>query len=352
MFDTLDTPQLLIDLDVVDANLQRMFGAYRNSSVNVRVHFKSLKCAGLAKYIAAAGGKSFLCAKLSEAEVLVDAGFTDVYIANQIVGPIKLKRLGELARRAQIRVCIDDSENLREMAHAAWAAGSSLGVLVEVNLGMNRCGVEPGEPAVVLAKLVDAIEGVRFVGLQGYDGHLQQVADPVERRERCLAGIARLIETRRMIEAAGIPVEVVTGAGTGTGEYVGACEGITEIQPGSFVLMDASYHKVRPEYGCALSILASVISRQSGRYILDAGSKAISQDFGPPVIKNHPEDKVGKLSEEHARVESSDTLALGERREVIPSHCCATMNLHRRCIAVRKGNVEAIWPIEASGRYD
>ena len=351
--DALDTPQLLIDLDVVDANLRRMFQPYKGSPVNVRVHFKSLKCAGLARYIAAAGGGSFLCAKLNEAEVLVDAGLTDVFIANQVVGAIKLKRVAALAKRSQLRVCVDDADNIRAMSAAARAAGSTIGVLVEVNMGMNRCGVEPGTPAVELAKLVHASEGLRFVGLQGYDGHLQLVPDPAERREKCLAGIARLVETRRMIEASGIPVTVVTGAGTGTGEFVGACDGVTEIQPGSFVLMDVAYHQVRPEYGCALSILTTVMSRQPGRYVLDAGSKAISQDFGTPMVKGRADDQVQKLSEEHTRVVCADPgVKLGDRFEVLPSHCCATMNLHRQCIAVRKGRVEAVWPIEASGRYD
>lgn len=353
MFPTLDTPQLLIDLDTVDANLERMFSAYRNRRVNVRVHFKSLKCGGLAKYIAAHGGGTFLCAKLNEAEVLVDAGLTDVFVANQIVGPIKLRRLAELAKRAKICVCVDDSRNVVEMAAAARAANATIGVLVEVNIGMNRCGVEPGEPALALARQIHGQTGLRYLGLQGYDGHLQQIADAGERRTKCNTGLEPLILTRRLIEAAGIPVEVVTGAGTGTGEYVGAHEGITEIQPGSFVLMDKAYHQIRPEFGCALSILATVISKSPGRYVLDAGSKAISQDFGTPAIKGRPTDRVAKLSEEHTKVESADAAVnVGDRLEVIPTHCCATMNLHRACVAVRKVNIEARWPIEASGRYD
>ncbi len=351
--DALDTPQLLIDLDVVDANLKRMFGAFRGRGLAVRVHFKSLKCAGLAKYIAKAGANGFLCAKLNEAEVLADAGLTDIFIANQVVGPLKLRRLAELARRAQVRVCVDDAENVEQMARAARAAGSTVGVLVEVDIGMGRCGVDPGEPALALARQIHASPGLRFVGLQGYDGHLQLMPDPAERRAKCVASLEKLVGTRRLIEKAGIPVEVVTGAGTGTWEFVGAYEGVTEIQPGSFVLMDCAYHAVRPEFGCALSILAGVISRRPGRYILDAGSKAISRDFGTPVVKGRPEDKVMKLSEEHATVESADgEVRVGDRREVIPAHCCATMNLHRGCVAVRGGKVEALWPIEASGRYD
>jgi D-serine deaminase-like pyridoxal phosphate-dependent protein len=351
--DALDSPQLLIDLDVVDANLRRMFRAGRERGVAVRVHFKSLKCAGLAKHIAEAGADGFLCAKLNEAEVLADAGLTDILVANQIVGPVKLRRLAELARRARVRVCVDDPENVDQMARAAQEAGATVGVLVEVDIGMNRCGVAPGEPALALARRVHAQKGLGFVGLQGYDGHLQMVPDPAERRAKCVEGLEKLVATRRLIERAGLPVEVVTGAGTGTWEFVSGYEGVTEIQPGSFVLMDCAYHAVRPEFGCALSILATVISRRPGRYVLDAGSKAISRDFGTPVIKGRSEDKVVKLSEEHATVDTGEEgVRVGDRREVIPAHCCATMNLHRNCVAVRGGRVEAVWPVEASGRYD
>jgi D-serine deaminase-like pyridoxal phosphate-dependent protein len=351
--DHLDSPQLVIDLDVVDANLRTLFGRLRGRGVAVRVHFKSLKCTGLARHIAAAGGNSFLCAKINEAEALADAGLTDLFIANQLVGPIKLRRLAELARRAQVRVCVDDPGNVEAMARAAREAGSTVGVLVEVDIGMRRCGVEPGEPALALSRQIRDSQGLRFVGLQGYDGHLQMVADPAERRARCLEGLEKLVGTCRLIERAGLPVEVVTGAGTGTWEFAAAFEGVTEVQPGSFVLMDAAYHAVRPEFGCALSIRATVISRRPTWYVLDAGSKAISRDFGTPVVKGRPHDRVTKLAEEHTLVEADDAaVRVGDRLEVIPTHCCATMNLHRNCVAVRQGRVEALWPIEASGRYD
>jgi D-serine deaminase-like pyridoxal phosphate-dependent protein len=350
--DTLESPQLLLDLQVVDANLRRMLDAFRDRPVAVRVHFKSLKCAGLARYLADRGVHGFLCAKLNEAEVLADAGLDDLFIANQIVGPVKLRRLADLARRANVRVCVDDAGIVDQMAAAARAAGSELGVLVEVDIGMGRCGVEPGAAALALARRVAGQRGLRFVGLQGYDGHLQMLPDPVERRDRCLEALEKLIATRRLIEENGLPVEVVTGAGTGTWEFVGFHEGVTEIQPGSFVLMDCAYHAVRPEFGCALSILTTVISRRLGRYILDAGSKAISRDFGTPVVKDRPLDRVVKLSEEHTVIDSEARVQIGDLREVLPAHCCATMNLHRTCVAIRNGHVEAVWPIEASGRYD
>jgi D-serine deaminase-like pyridoxal phosphate-dependent protein len=351
--DALDTPQLLIDLDVVDANLRRLFAAARERGVDVRTHFKSLKCGGLARYITRQGGGAFLCAKLNEAEVLADAGVTDILIANQVVGPAKMPRLAELARRVALRVCVDDAGNVADLGRAVRQAGITLGVLVEVDIGMARCGVEPGEPVLRLARVVRDQPGLRFDGLQGYDGHLQMVPDAADRRARCLQGLQQLVATRRLIERAGIPVAVVTGAGTGTWEYAAGFEGVTEVQPGSFVLMDCAYHAVRPEFGCALSVLAAVLSSRPRWYVLDAGSKAISRDFGTPVIKGRPDEKVVKLAEEHTKVEVEPVpVKVGDRREVLPAHCCATMNLHRRCVAVRRGRVEAVWPIEASGRYD
>lgn len=351
--DVLDSPQLLIDLDVVDANLERMFAPFRGKGVGVRVHFKSLKCGGLAQHIAKRGANGFLCAKLNEAEVLADAGLNDILVANQIVGDKKIRRLAQLARRADVKVCVDDADNVHQLSQAAAAAGATLGVLVEVDIGMNRCGVDPGEPALALARKIHASPGLRFDGLQGYDGHLQLLDNREEKRARCLQALEKLVGTRRLIEKSGIPVSVVTGAGTGTWEFVGHYDGVTEIQPGSFVLMDVAYHAVRPEFGCSLSVWTTVISRRPGRYILDAGSKAISRDFGTPSIKGRPADRVLQLSEEHAKVESDDAgVKIGDHREVIPAHCCATMNLHRNCVAVRKGKIEALWPIEASGRYD
>ena len=351
--DALDTPQLLLDLDIIDANLRRMFDAGKERGVNVRTHFKSLKCGGLARYIQARGGSTFLAAKLNEAEVLADAGITDILIANQIVGVHKMQRLAALAKRVQLRVCVDQPANVEQLSRAMQAGGATLGILIEIDIGMARCGLPPGEAAVKLAQWIQRQSGLRFDGLQGYDGHLQLIADVDERRTKCLQGLEQLVATRRLIEKAGIAVPIVTGAGTGTWEFVAGFPGITEIQPGSFVLMDSIYHTVRPEFGCSLSILTTVVSVRPKWYNLDAGSKAISKDFGSPLIKGKPEEKATRLSEEHTKVECDPVpVKVGDRREVIPAHCCATMNLHRQCIAVRKGKVEAVWPIEASGRYD
>jgi D-serine deaminase-like pyridoxal phosphate-dependent protein len=351
--DGLDTPQLLVDLDVMDTNLAFLQRACERSGKDLRVHFKSLKCGSLARHLAGKGVRGFLCAKLNEAEVLVESGLTDVFIANEVIGPRKLARLAALARRAKIRVCVDDASNVREMGEAARREGVTLEVLVEVDTGMSRCGVAPGEPALKLARKIAAEPGLRFIGLQGYDGHLQMLPDREAQRAKCIEGLDQLKATRELLEKAGIPVAVVTGAGTGTWEFANEHPALTELQPGSFLLMDAAYHAVRPEFACSLSILATVVSRRPSWYVLDAGSKAVSQDFGKPLIKAHADETVVKLAEEHTKVEDGGIgPRVGERREVLPAHCCATMNLHRQCVAVREGRIEAIWPIEASGRYD
>src|SRR5690348_6613910 len=180
--DDLDTPQLLLDLDNIDANLQTMFVAKERYGVKVRVHFKSLKCTGLARYIAARGADGFLCAKLHEAETLVRAELTDVMIANQVVGENKQRRLAELAGRGSIRVCVDDIGQIAALSSAAERAGTTIGVLVEVDIGMRRCGVAPGEPALLLAREIQRHPHLRFMGLQGYDGHLQTLPDIAERQ--------------------------------------------------------------------------------------------------------------------------------------------------------------------------
>ena len=352
-FSALDSPQLLVDLDGVDRNVRLMFDAGKRYGVKVRVHFKSLKCTGLAKYVAERGADGFLCAKLNEAEFLVAAGQTDVLIANQIVGAIKLKRLAALAKQSSLRVCVDDVANVAEIAAACAEAGAIIGVLVEIDMGMRRCGVGPGEAALTLARHINRYPNLRFDGLQGYDGHLQYIPDIAERERRCREAMQPLIATRRLIEADGLPVRVVTGGGTGTWEFVASTPGMTEIQPGSFVLMDAVYQALRPEFPATLTILTTVVSRRPGQYVLDAGSKAISKDFGTPTIKDRPLDKVLKLAEEHTIVETLDeSVKVGDRFQVLSGHCCATMNLHRVCHGVRNGLVEVMWAIEASGRYD
>jgi D-serine deaminase-like pyridoxal phosphate-dependent protein len=351
---SLDTPALLIDLDAVDANLATMREAVADTGVTVRSHFKSLKCAGLARYLWKRGFTAFLAAKLCEAEVLADAGVRDLFVANQIVGPQKIARLVDLAGRCELSVAVDDASNLADISRAADRAGASLGVLVEVDSNMARCGATTNDEVVKLARQAAESPGVRFAGLQGYDGHNQHVADPEPRRAGCLASLERLLGYRRAVEQAGLPCPVLTTGGTGTYDLSPHGEGVTEIQPGSYVLMDCHYVRIAPAFRCALTVLSTVISRRPGQYVLDAGYKAASKDYELAQLVGRPaEEKVLGMSEEHTRVATTgEPPALGSRVELLPSHCCGTMNLHRRCYALRGERVEFAWPIEASGRYD
>lgn len=347
----LDTPQLIIDLDVLDKNLATMRN--RLNGKNLRIHFKSLKCANLAKYLVSKGERSFLCAKVNEAEILAESGIQDILIANQIIGEQKIARISSLSKQTKVVVCIDCEEHLLQLNHFAQKFNTSFNVLVEVDIGMNRCGTQPGKPTLDLVEKINRTTNIQFLGLQGYDGHLQLMLDRDEKKKKSMEGFQSLVATRRMIESAGHEVKLVTGAGTGTYEYAVQIDGIDEIQPGSFLLMDCIYHEARPEFNPSLSVLTSVISRRPGLYVLDAGSKAISKDFGMPLVKGKPDEKIFKLAEEHTRVECiSDLPSIGDKREVITAHCCASMNLHRNVIASRSGTVIDIWPIEASGRYD
>jgi D-serine deaminase-like pyridoxal phosphate-dependent protein len=351
---TLETPALLIDLDVVDRNLAAMRTIVAVHDVAVRTHFKSLKCGGLAQYLAERGFERFMAAKLCEAEVLVDAGIRDIVIGNEVVGAAKIARLLDLAERAHVMVCVDSVANIEALMNAACEARVLLGVLVELDVGQGRCGAATPDEALRLALRVLDSPGLEFVGLQCYDGQNQHVSDAEQRRTGCMAALATIAEARRLLEARGITPRIVSTAGTGTADIAPSGDGVNEIQPGSYVLMDCHYRQIAPAFGCALSVLTTVISRRADQYcVLDAGYKAISKDYELGVLRDESLGRVANMSEEHTKVESpAASLRIGTQVEVIPSHCCGTVNLHRRAFAVRGGRVEAEWPIEASGRYD
>ncbi|MGQ9683899.1 MAG: DSD1 family PLP-dependent enzyme [Anaerolineae bacterium] len=353
--DAVDTPALLVDLDALEHNLATMAAFFAARPADLRPHFKTHKCLEIARLQLAHGARGFTCAKLGEAEVLVRAGFDDILLANQVVGALKIERLMALAAQARMTVAVDDAVNAQALAAAARTAGVRLRVLVEVDLGMHRCGVAPGQPALALARAVAAEPALHLAGLMGYEGHLVLTKDPSERRAKVEAAFARLLDTKDLIEREGLHLEVISGGGTGTYDIAGAYPGVTEVQAGSYVFMDRTYAAVRPEFRRALSILSTVISRPSAdRLVLDAGLKAVSGEFGPPEAPGLAANDDIRLSEEHARLtlEAPARVHLrpGDRVALIPSHCCTTVNLHDRLVAVRSGVIEAVWPVAARGR--
>lgn len=353
-FAHIDTPALLLDADALEANLRFMASFFARRPCKLRPHFKSHKCTAIARLQMKAGAVGITCAKLGEAEAVADAGIRNILIANQIVGPLKIRRLIELCRRADPMVAVDSPDNVQMLSEQALAGGVSVGVLVEVDVGMERCGVAPGPPALDLARRVASSAGLRFEGLQGYEGHCVDLRDEAERVEKTRQSLKLLVETRRLIERSGLRVNIVSGGGTGTYTLTGDCEGVDEVQAGSYAAMDWWYGDIRPEFKQAMSILATVISRPNpGLAIIDVGRKGVGAEWGAPRVKKLPGSQVVSYgSEEHMKigVPRDAKLQIGDRLEIIPSHGCTTSNLYPQFVVHRDGRVTDTWPIEGRGR--
>ncbi len=351
----LDTPALVIDVPAMERNIARMDAFFAGKKAKLRPHAKTHKCPTIShKQLKAGHAVGITCAKLGEAEVLAAAGIRDILIANEIVGPQKIARLVGLAHHADVMVAVDDPVNVEQLSAAAADAGVRLRVLVEVNIGMNRCGVEPGEPALELARKVAEARGLRFMGLQGYEGHLVMHPNLDERRQRTLAAMKSLVDTRRLIERAGLEVAIVSGGGTGTYDITGTVEGVDEVQAGSYVFNDVRYRSVGAHFDCALTVLATVISRPTPTLaITDAGHKVLTSEFGLPELRGVEGASLTRLSEEHGKVEfevPNRELRPGDKVEFIPSHGCTTINLFDCYHAVRDDRLEAVWDIAGRGK--
>ncbi len=349
-----DTPSLLLDFDALRENIRTLSSFFATKHCRLRPHFKSHKCTHIARMQLEAGAVGITCAKLGEAEVLADAGIRDILIANEIVGPLKIGRLIALCARANPLVAVDSAENVKMLSVHAAQRGKVIRVLVEVDVGMGRCGVPPGEPAAELAALAASLPGLKFEGLQGYEGHCVDLRDANERARQARASLDLLVNTRRLIERSGIPVHLVSGGGTGTYDINANTDGIDEVQAGSYACMDWWYADIRPEFRQAMSILATVISRPRPRIaIIDVGRKGIGAEWGPPRLKNPANGQVvGYTSEEHMTIELSGhkECKIGDRMEIIPSHGCTTSNLYREFVVHQNGEVIGIWPIDGSGK--
>lgn len=353
--DQIDTPALLLDLDAFEHNIKTMAAFFRDKPASLRPHAKTHKCPEIARRQLAAGAIGITCAKVGEAEVLVHAGIDDVLIANQVVGPIKLERLASLAERARVMVAVDDPTNVADLSAACQERGVSLRVLVEVDVGMGRCGVSTAQQALALARHVVDAQGLEFLGLMGYEGHLVMRPEWQERADGVKQAMLALSDASDQIERDGIPVTIVSGGGTGTYDLTGVSEPMTEIQAGSYVVMDTTYQRIRPEFACALTVLSTIVSRPlPERIITDAGLKAMTKEFGWPQPVGIESLVVEGLSEEHGKLstDAPDAVHLvpGDRLRFIPSHCCTTINLHDRFYVVRDDRLVDIWPIAARGR--
>lgn len=353
-----DTPALLLELDPFERNLRRLQESLTGIDIAVRPHAKSHKCPQIAMRQIALGAVGVCCQKVSEAEALVEGGVGDVLVANEVVGAAKVKRLAALRKQAQVAVCVDNAENVGEIAAAARAQDVVLDVLVEINVGANRCGVEPGEPAVKLAQQIAASPSLRFAGLQAYQGAAQHVRKVEDRRAAIEAAVSHVQRTIDLLSAAGIQCPKVTGAGTGTYLFEATSSVYDELQAGSYIFMDADYARNDwtesgiPRFEHSLFVWTTVMSRSSAdRAIVDAGLKASSVDSGMPRIAGEGPAEYIKASDEHGVVQLNGApgYALGDKLKLIPGHCDPTVNLYDHFICIRNGRVEAIWPITARG---
>jgi D-serine deaminase-like pyridoxal phosphate-dependent protein len=351
----IETPALVIDLDAMEYNLAMMAKRMKEYSVNLRPHFKTHKTPLLAHKQLEAGAIGITCAKLEEAEVLVSAGVKSILIANQVVDPVKISRLAGLARHAQIIATVDAAENVDQLSEAAVKAGSTINIVIEVEVGMKRCGIAAGEPALMLARYITQRPGLHFAGLHGYEGHTVFIADYEERKQAAHKAMSILVGTAELIRSNGLAVEIVTGGGTGTFDITGQYPGVTEIQAGSYIFNDGKYKGVGAPFRNALTLLATVISVPTDtRAITDAGMKALTIEFGMAEVLSHQGVRLTAESEEHGILEVDPAkcrLKAGEKIELIPSHGCTTINLHERYYACRGDRLEAVWQIAGRGKF-
>lgn len=363
----LDTPALVVDLDAFDANLA-LCAERLGGRVGLRPHLKTAKSPAVARRMHDMGAHGICVAKLGEAEVMLAAGLPDVLITSELVGETKARRFAALAGASpgqRLMTVVDSAEGADDLDAALELAGCGpVDVLVDVNVGQDRCGVEPAD-AVALADRLRACGRLRVAGVQGYEGHLQHVRDPDERRRLCHAAMDRLQLAANGLRAAGHEAGIVSTGGTGTAELCAEHGVATEVQPGSFAFMDADYLDTGGiPYRRALTVLATVISRPGpDRAIVDAGLKSASDDSGPARLLGaagwsyrHGGDEHGILTRAphapHAMRDAAAELAVGARVALLPSHCDTTINLHDVIHAVRGGVVEEVWPVAARGRVD
>jgi len=345
------TPALILDLDVARRNIATMAEYMRTVRAKLRPHIKVHKSPELARMQMEAGESIGLTtATVWEAVVMVRGGIGDILIANEVVGGEKIKALAELARDGRISVAIDDARNAEELSAVALKAGSMLGVLIDLDVGMERCGVRNKEEALRLAEQVSKLRGLRLEGMMGYEGHCMLEPDPELRVQKAHAAMDKLMEAVDYLARAGFESKVISGGGTGTYNITGAHPRLTELQAGSYVVMDAFHAQLVPGFPVALTVLATVISRQGNRAVLDSGRKTVGSELGLPRLKDVPAT-TASIAEEHllVDVDPGNPLRVGDRVEVISGYGPTTVNLHDVYYVVEKDVVTDVWPVRTRG---
>ncbi len=359
----LDTPALIVDIDKLKFNIRDMADFAASKGIQLRPHAKTHKTPEIARLQLEAGALGLTVAKLSEAEVFVDAGCSEILVAYPLVGAAKHRRLIELCGRARITTVVDHADIAEALSRSMSANGLELPVMVEVDTGLNRCGVPPGAPARDLAQQTARLPGLRFAGLLTHEGHAQVAGTPGQVRATGLSAGQMMAETAELIRKSGLEVPVISVGLTATAKITATVAGVTETRPGIYVFYDRSevLHQVVTPDRCAAHVLAAVATRPTAdRIILDAGTKALTSDragVSPPVaghgyVIDHPDWEIMSLSEEHGAttIAPDDPVQIGERIEIIPNHICPVINLFDSMIITQGERVIDEWVVAARGK--
>ncbi len=356
----IDTPSMVVDEEIMHRNIAEMSALAKSHGVNLRPHIKTHKTPEIARLQIGAGAVGITCAKIGEAEVMVDAGIVDVLLAYPTIGEIKIRRLMALMERARMIVAIDSHEAAEALSDAMAAQDRALDVYVEVDTGQHRAGQLAGEQAVHLALEVARMPGLRLIGVMSHEGHANQ--QPPETIESVAIDAGRkLVDTAETIRAHGVDISVVSVGSTPAAAYTPTVHGVTEMRPGTYVFKDTTafrYGIYGPDR-CAARIVATVVSHTSRDHcIVDAGSKTLALDLskghpGHGYLIGQPGAVIGPLSEEHGVVKLSlddPDLKIGDQVEIIPNHICPSVNLMDELVIVRDGQVIDTWKVAARGK--
>ena len=350
----IDTPALWVDVDLMESNIQRLTDYLRDAGVAWRPHTKGIKVPAIAHKLLGAGAIGVTCAKLGEAEVMAEASIKDILVANQVVGPQKVARLVNLRRSADVMVAVDSLKNAQEISEAAVGTGVKIRVLVELNTGMDRAGLEPGEPALEFAKRIAHLPGIDVAGVMSWEGHALETEDLEERRELTLTAVRSLVQTAEMCREVGLEMPIVSCGGSGTYWITAHIPGVTEIQAGGAIFSDVAYRTWGARTTPSLFIHATVTSRASAICaVVDAGRKTMNGDTAMPEVRDVRGVRVSGLSAEHGGLELSGPevpLKVGDRLDFIIGYGDNTVYLHDTLYGIRNGIVEAAWPILARGK--
>ena len=359
----IQTPALVLDLDALERNIKKMGDYAKSHGMRHRVHGKMHKSVDVAKLQESLGGACGVCCqKVSEAEVFARGGIKDVMVSNQVTDPTKIDRLARMPKLgARVLVCVDDPANVADLSAAAQKHGTQIEALVEIDCGAGRCGVTSTQDVVTIAKMIDAAQGLKFAGIQAYQGAMQHLDSYDDRQGKTQVAIDMVKDAIAGLKANGLACDIVGGGGTGSYYFESNSGVFNELQCGSYAFMDADYGRIldkdgnridQGEWENALFILTTVMSHaKADKAIVDAGLKAQSVDSGLPTVYGRDDVEYVKCSDEHGVVmDTKGALNVNDKLKLVPGHCDPTCNVHDWYVGVRDGKVETVWPVSARGK--